>query len=251
MEADKELRESGLAPGSWNDALAKVKAKLSPDDWDKFSRLHRNFAGYRTEDTLSRFYSFAFSRGLQLEINGHRFARLAGIIESLTKVIDPGHALLDLGAGAGIIAGILQRGLKPAAYVVQDPCAGIRDFLVRSGFSVLPHPPPLLPPERTFDRILCVDSLGEVNADEDGMLSETAEIEAGEYADLFEQRYGIVQKLHPWRAYLAKEGRVFIWEPLKHKRAWETLSALLKEAGWITEFHAHRPNPPFLELKLA
>ncbi len=251
MQADKELRESGLSPGAWKDSLAKIQARLSPGDWDRFSRLHRNFVGYRNEDTLARFYGFAFSRDLQFDINAHRFARLSGILESLAESIEPGQTILDIGAGSGLIAGVVKRCLAPSAYVVQDPCPDIRDSLACQGFSVLPHPAPSLPPDRPFDRILCIDSLGEVNADEDGMLSETAEISAGDYAVMLEERYGIAQKLRPWRPYLAQQGRVLIWEPLKHRRAWEALSTLLLEEGWIPEFHAHRPQTPYLELKLA
>ena len=249
VDADKELKSCGLMPGSWKDSLVAIKLGLSPADWDRFSRLHRSFISYNSPDTLSRFYRFVFTHGLHLEINRPRFARLAGILTVLAEEIPAGISILDLGAGSGLIASIVKQQQAPANYTVQDTCADVRAFLVKKDFAVLPHPAPAVP-DIPFDLILCVDSLGEVNADEDGQLSENSEAESTEFAILMEQRYGILEKLDPWKVYLKPQGRVLFWEPFKHNRVWEALVSLLEGADWKVVRRSDASGRPFLELRL-
>ncbi len=248
VDADKELIACGLMPGSWKDSLAAIKSGLSPADWDRFSRLHRSFVSYNSPDTLSRFYTFVFSHGLQLDINRPRFGRLAGILTVLAEEIPTGISILDLGAGSGLIATIVKQHQSPLNYTVQDTCAEVRIFLEKKGFSVLAHPAPIAP-DKLFDLILCIDSLGEINADEDGRLSENSEADASEFALLMEERYGILEKLDPWKAYLNPQGRVLIWEPFKHNRVWEALISLLERASWKVALRFDASGRPFLELR--
>jgi SAM-dependent methyltransferase len=262
-ELEIDLRALGLHPASWPQTLETLKAKLPKQDWETFSRLHRNFTGYRSESTLSRFYGFVFSRGLQWDINAYRFGRLKAVLTDLLPELSPGLAILDIGAGSGIIATLIQRRFAPRAYVAQDPCAEVRDELAAQGFTVLPHPAPALPPAlggaapspadakgaAGFDLLLCVDSLGEVNGDDDGQMTKPDTLDPAELADMLEQRYGFAQKLEPWKPYLAAGGRVLLWEPIPYQNAMEALAQRLRTEGWEAALHAPAPGRNYLELR--
>jgi SAM-dependent methyltransferase len=262
-ELENDLRGLGLVPKSWPQTLESLKAKLPKQDWETFSRLHRNFTGYRSESTLSRFYGFVFSRGLHLDINAYRFGRLKAVLADLLPELSPGLAILDIGAGSGIIATLIQRRSAPRTYVVQDPCAEVRDELAAQGFTVLPHPVPAIPPAlgaaapspdpekgaAGFDLLLCVDSLGEVNGDDDGQLAKPDAIDPAELSGMLEQRYGFAQKLETWKPYLAPGGRVLLWEPIPYQNAMEALAQLLRNEGWETVLHASAPGRNYLELR--
>jgi SAM-dependent methyltransferase len=243
-----ELRRQGLEPMAWNDALAALKARLSPADMERFSRAHRNFVAYRTDSTLARFYGTVFALGVQHEVNGSRFGRLAGILQDLGAEILPGQAILDVGAGAGYVAAALLRHRAPKTYVVYDPVAAVRDELLAQGLSVLPHPPPPTQ-ENTFDAILCVDSLGEVNADDDGSLSRAEGIAPEELPEQMEQRYGFAEKLAAWKPFLARDGRILLWEPFAFPEAFTALANLLGARGWVAEVRSRSPQRNYLEIR--
>lgn len=250
VEPDRELILCGLNPGTWKDAETVIKGVLSPVDWSTFSRLYRSFTGYRSTQTSDKFYGFVFSNDLHMEINRPRFSRLSQIIQALSQEISPGHSILEVGAGAGIISTLAKAQLSPSTYVVQDPCCEVRTFLERKGFPVLAHPAPVQPVDASFDLILCIDCLGEVNADDDDLLSEKSPVKDEEYPLLLEERYGIIQKLRPWKAYLAPKGRVLFWEPFKHERAWRALTKLLRSDGWNTSPRKVLSAPPYLDLRI-
>lgn len=258
MDIEGELRSQGLSPKSWPKVLESIKATLSPADWERFSRLHRNFTGYRSESTLSRFYAFVFSHGLHKEINGFRFGRLAAILEDLVLELRPGLSILDVGAGAGIVAAAVKKHFAPLAYVVQDPCPEVRDELMAQGFPVLAHPSPSLTgsvsgdpsvPAGGFDLLLCIDSLGEINGDDDGLLAKPGGVDLSELPELMEQRYGFAEKLAPWKPYLAPEGRILLWEPFSFPQAMEAVGAILRKSGWQARSLSHIPSRNYLELR--
>jgi hypothetical protein len=249
-EIQQELIEYGLSPGTWQDSLAVIKSVLAPKDWEQFNRLHRNFVGYRTEETLKRFYGFVFTHDLHLEINRQRFRRIAGIISVLDQEVQSGLNILDIGAGSGIIAHWLIKHKTPVAYTVQDSSPGVRTFLADQGFSVLADATPENPVAGPFDLLLCIDSLGEVNADEDGMLSETSSLNETDYSLVLEERYGLVMKLKFWKPYLAKKGRLLFWEPFKHARPWKSLNFLVNQDGWKSTFKEDESGRPYLILEL-
>lgn len=246
MDVKDEMQALGLAPMSWDEAATAAKEKLPPADRATFHRLHNNFTGYNSPETLNRFYGFVFSRGIQFEINNFRFPRLEGILQSLLPLLKPEHSILDLGAGSGIISTLILKNVHPRALVLQDPCREVRDYLLSMGFSVLPHPAPASPPDR-FDRILAVDCLGELNSDEDDSLLNGD----GSLLDrirLVEQAYGFGQKLEAWKSYLAPEGQILLWEPIRHRSAWEAIQGHLLDYGWKVELFGDNPKNTHLRL---
>lgn len=250
MGMKDELSALGLKPMAWTEVLRAVQERLEPPDRDRFVRLHKNFVGYISQDTLNRFYGFVFSRGLQLEINGFRFNRLESILDVLVPMIKPGLSILDVGAGAGLVATILLKLARPKSYVTQDPCREVRDHLMSMGFAVLPHPAPNPPPNGRFDLILCIDSLGELNADEDGALANPDKVAPEDLPRLIEERYGFAQKLEGWKPYLAAGGKLMIWEPIAHRLAWSAIEKLAEGEGWSTRFWGEAPRHSYLELTL-
>ncbi|HKP97408.1 MAG TPA: methyltransferase domain-containing protein [Fibrobacteria bacterium] len=251
IDLERELQSQGLSPKTWPMVLESLKAGLPAADWEKFSRLHGNFTGYRSENTSSRFYGFVFSRGLHLDVNNFRYARLMSILKDLLPEIPPGISILDVGAGAGIIASIVRRHCAPRSLVLQDPCREVRDALSARGFAVLPHPAPAAPEgkEGGFDLLLCIDSLGEINSDDDGALAKPGDTAPGELAEMLEERYGFTQKLRPWKPYLAPGGRVLLWEPFAYQTAMESLALSLREGGWNVNLHSRAPGRNYLELR--
>lgn len=256
IDIEKELQSLGLTSKPWSGVLAAVKAKLPPQDWERFSRLHKNFTGYRSESTLSRFYGFVYSQGLQLEINAYRYGRLKAILEDLLLETPPGLSILDIGAGAGILAAVLKKSRPPKKLVLQDPCKEVRDELTAQGFSVLPHPTPAspldlpVPDAAGFDLLICADSLGEINSDDDGALAKPNGVSAADLPPILEERYGFAQKLRLWKPYLAPGGRVLLWEPFAYQNAMESLAVLLRSDGWEARLQARSPVRNYLELRL-
>jgi len=244
---------------TWDETLAAVQARLSAEDRKHFARLHRNFVAYPTPETSVRFHGFVFAHQLHLEVNGYRFARLATILDRLLARVPAGQRILDVGAGAGLIASVLMKRTGPKAYFAQDPCPEARDHLASMGFTLLPYPLPPLPPlppppERLpaarFDFVLCIDSLGEIHSDEDGALAEPEGVAPEDRARLIEERYGFAQKLEPWKPCLAEGGRLLLWEPIRHRAIWEGIALLLAGAGWKADLHANSPRDSYLELTL-
>jgi SAM-dependent methyltransferase len=248
-DIENELGALGLASKTWAETLEIIKAKLAKPDWETFSRLHKNFVGYRSETTLERFYGFVFTHGLHLDINAYRFRRLTSVLTDLLPLLNPGLSILDVGAGSGIIATLIQKRIAPKRLMVQDHCRAVRDELTAQGFPLLPHPPSPIG-SADFDLLLCVDSLGEINADDDGMLAKPDAVAAADLPGLLEERYGFVQKLDAWKGYLAPGGRVLLWEPFAYPNAMEALSIVLGNEGWDAAFHAPAPGRNYLELRL-
>lgn len=244
-----ELRELGLAPATWTEALAAIKGRLSPADGERFSRAHKNFVGYRSEATLASFYGTVFELGLQNEINGFRFGRLAQVLEDLLANLPPGKSVLDVGAGAGYVSTLIAKHCAPRVLSLQDTCSAVRDELLAQGYSVLPHPLPPEPDEASrFEVILCVDSLGEVNADDDGLLSKPGGVPAEELPELMEQRYGFAQKLAAWKPWLAPGGCILLWEPFAYPEAFQAVATFLGRCGWDAKVIARAPGRNYLEI---
>lgn len=248
MEVREELLALGLKPMTWDEAVGAAKEKLPQADRADFLRHHRNFVEYVSEATLNRFYGFVFSRGISSEINGFRFKRLENILTALLPALPPNQTILDIGAGAGIVGAVLLKHGHPKRYVTQDPCREARDHLQSLGFTVLPHPPSATSEEK-FELILCLDSLGELNSDDQGALLEEG-LSLEERIRLVEQLYGFGQKLEPWKPYLADFGKVMIWEPIKHRGVWIAIQEHLRAYGWNPQFQGTSPSNSYLELTL-
>jgi hypothetical protein len=250
MRAKEELIAQGLRPAAWPEVMEAARMRLAPPLHERFVRLHRNFVSYVSQDTLDRFYAFVFTHGLHLEVNGYRFNRLESILDAALSRIRTGDAVLDVGAGAGIVATALVKHVRPRTYVAQDPCREARDHLMSLGFTVLPHPAPERPPADRFDVILAADSLGELNADDDGALERPEQVPDQDLGPMLEERYGYAHKLEAWKPYLADGGRVLLWEPIAHRKVWTTLADLLGGNGWAVRLHGGTPRDSYLELTL-
>ncbi|MBW8887710.1 MAG: hypothetical protein JF616_08130 [Fibrobacteres bacterium] len=248
FDARAELLRQGLAPLAWKDSLAAIKAKLSPADMERFTRAHKNFVAYRSESTLTRFYGTVFALGVYREVNGYRFARLAAVLSDALAEIPAGASILDVGAGGGFVAAALLRHRAPRNYVVYDPVPAVRDELAAQGLSLLPHPPPSSPDSR-FDVILCVDSLGEINSDDDGTLLRPEGATPEELPGLLEQRYGFAYKLAAWKPYLAPEGRILLWEPFAYPEALVAVARQLELSGWKAQVRSRAPGRNHLEIR--
>jgi hypothetical protein len=260
FDLDNALQSQGLTPKPWTQVLETVKAKLPAADWETFSRLHKNFVGYRSEGTLSRFYGFVFSQNLQMDVNAYRYGRLKSVLTDLIAEIPAGITILDIGAGAGIVSTVVQKSLSPRFLALQDLCREVRDELTAQGFRVLPHPAPARPSEwnaaaaqgaapNGFDLLLCVDSLGEVNADDDGTLAKPDEVPSADLPDMVEERYGFTQKLAPWIPWMAPGGRILLWEPIASTKVFEALAISLRNKGWAVELRSRAPGRNYLELR--
>ncbi|HLP43179.1 MAG TPA: class I SAM-dependent methyltransferase [Fibrobacteria bacterium] len=251
MRANDELISMGLKPMTWAEVLQEVEDSLDPEGRAAFARLHRNFVGYLSPDTLDRFYGFVFTQGLHLALGGYRFHRLSSVLGRLLTLLPPGLSILDVGAGAGFLARAVARCCSPRALIAQDPCREARAYLASEGLQVLPHPAPAVPPMGPFDRILCVDSLGEVNADDDGLLAHPGRLPPEERLDLpqrIEERYGFAHKLEAWKPYLAPEGKVLLWEPIADPVAWEAIASGLAAHGWKATVQGYSAKNMYLEL---
>ncbi len=236
IDLPQQLHSLGLVKRTWPETLAAIKAALPPADLEKFTRAHKNFVAYRSETTLSRFYGTVFSLGIQALVNGYRYGRLLQVLEDLLPALTPGMKVLDVGAGGGYIATLAMRHRSPAAYYVQDNCAAVRDELTAQGFTVLPHPAPATAPiQGGFDRILCVDSVGELNGDDDGQLARPGGVPEAELPEQMEERYGFAQKLEAWKPFLARGGRILLWEPFNFPDAYRAVGSYLGRKGWNAE----------------
>ncbi len=225
------LKSYGLVPMTWEQVLSETREKLAPSAWREFQKRQDIFVRYGSEENLARYYGFVYKHGLQGLLACYRFHRIRSILCDLAANLKPELRILDVGAGAGYLASIITDRFHPRSYVVQDIVPEIRDYLARKKFAVLPHPPPKNPPGQ-FDLILCVDSLGELNSDDNDDLEVALDSQSRRVPELLEDHYGFAHKLETWKAYLAPDGKILIWEPFSRQAVWNALAPLLQTKGW-------------------
>lgn len=232
------LGELGVNHNSWSAILLEVEARLGTEKADRFARLHRNFIAYPAESTLKAFYGFAFREGLAPLLNGVRAERLTALFFTVLPFAQAGRLALDLGAGGGFIARLLRRFSPGLSLRVFDLVPEAMEDLAGAGFGLWSAGDP------PVDLIFCLDSLGEVNADQDSALAEALAAEeegprpesgGGAAAALLEERYGFAQKLEPWKRALKEGGLLLLVEPVSLPGFWKGLEALLSAAGWRAE----------------
>jgi hypothetical protein len=228
------FRRNGLKPLTWEEVLHTVEAKLTPSDLETFRRRHRNFVGYPVEHTCRAFYDFAGKHDLLDLLASFRFERLCRIAACLSPLPLRGCSILELGAGGGHLSGYLREELG-ADVSVTDWCTENLFALEEEGFETFTGPQDASSRRKRFDFILCADSLGEVNADEDSWLREPENATDPEYAERVEQRYGFVGKLAPWKPRLTPGGSILLFEPIGLPFFWEGVAASFAEFGWKAE----------------
>jgi SAM-dependent methyltransferase len=222
------LRSQGLAPLTWDEVLRAVEQKLTPTEAQTFQRLHRAFAAYPTAHTVRSFYDFAAQRDLSALLACYRFDRLVDLAAALATQPLRGARVLDVGAGGGYLTAYLRDALG-AEVAVQDASPATLRRLEARGHRV---PGEGAGDGGAFDCIVCADSLGEINADEDDWLATPENLADEAYPRELEARYGFAEKLASLRTRLAPGGSVLLFEPAPQAHFWQGAARALETAGW-------------------
>jgi SAM-dependent methyltransferase len=241
LSPESHLRQQGLTPLAWDEILTLVEQKLTPTESQTFQRLHRAFAAYPAAHTVRAFYDFAAQRDLLALLAGFRFERLVDLAGALSTQALAGRRALDYGAGGGYLAAYLRA--AGAEVTVADFSPATLRRLETLGYPVVAGE---VPPAPDFDLILCADSLGEVNADEDDWLAAPENLGDPNYPGELNARYGFAEKLAPLKSRLAANGFVLLFEPVRHAHFWQGAARALEGAGWKAEVL----TAPVLGLKL-
>ena len=227
VSPESHLRQQGLAPLDWREVLSRIEQKLTPPETQTFQRLHRAFAAYPAAHTVRAFYDFAAQRDLLPLLASFRFDRLVNLAGALSTYSFAGKRVLDFGAGGGYLAAYL-RALGAEVAVADHSTATLRR-LEALGHTVLEEN------AAAFDFILCADSLGEINADEDEWLATPENAEDPEYPRELEARYGFAEKLAPLLPLLAAGGSLLLFEPVSQPHFWRGAAQALEPSGWTAE----------------
>ncbi len=224
----EELDNLVLPRLSWEEAVREMESRLSQDTFLVFQRLHRSFVHYRSPRNVEKFYGFIYMHGLQDLLLRFRRPRLEQIGIGFFQTLGASRSVLEIGAGTGIWGELLRRVGPEVDYAAYDACQESREFMRARGFKICEPDP-----ERAqFEILLCADSLGEENADEDDWLTEPSHQARPDFPDIFEERYGIIAKLKPWKAHLKPGGRVLLWEPFPARGVFQAIRVLLQRDGW-------------------
>ncbi len=219
---------------TWDEVLQAIEGRLSATDLETFKRRHRNFVGYPVEQTCRAFYDFAATNSLLNLLASYRFERLCRIAACLSPLPLRNRKVLELGSGGGHLAGFLREELG-AEVTVMDWSLQTIHYLKAAGFKTLSSPNDADAREKSFDFIVCADSLGEVNSDEDSWLREPENAVEPTYVDELDQRYGFAAKLAAWKPLLAEGGNVLLFEPIGLPMFWQGAVASLRQSGWKAE----------------
>ncbi len=234
LSPESQLRQQGLTPLTWEEVLALIEQKLTPTETQTFQRLHRAFAAYPAAHTVRAFYDFAAQRDLLALLASFRFDRLVNLAGALSTYSFTGKTVLDYGAGGGFLAAYLRA--QGAAVSVADFSSITLGRLETLGYPIAA--PPFAP---SFDIILCADSLGEINADEDDWLAAPENLEDPDYPRELEARYGFAEKLAALRPALSARGEILLFDPIPQPHFWTGAARALETAGWSAKVIG--PNP--------
>lgn len=216
---------------TWDETLLAIERRLSPADLETFKRRHRNFVDYPMDHTCRAFYDFAAKHALLDLLASYRFERLRRIGSHLSTLALRDRHVLELGAGGGYLAAFL-RDECGARVSVMDLSPETVKILSAAGFEILSTSDNLEPKSDRLDFIVCADSLGEINSDEDSWLREPENGGDPDYAMELDQRYGLAAKLAPWKSLLKTEGQVLLFEPIGLESFWVGAAASLQLSGW-------------------
>jgi|GEM_PF-6489258 len=194
-----------------------------------FEELLKAYQEYPSQFTLQRFYGFLFERKLAPFLDQGRQGRWAQLKPVLneayktcfTQTHRVPKSLLDVGCGTGTYTDNLRKewGVEAHGVTVNDLCPQAQAHAVLFyNFKPLAFKMGAETPresQQTFDLILCIDSLCEINSDQDNYLADALKNNEADYIeDLLIGHYGIVHKIKNWIKFLGPEGRIFFSEPI-------------------------------------
>ncbi len=223
-----EFTPLGLAISTWKESLARIENKISAEDYAIFLRLHQNFSAYSSTGTLTKFYNFVYVHQLQFEINGPRLLRIQCLFEIIKPTLLQNQTYLDVGAGAGIFGELVRQQFNPTAYYITDIVPAVETYLAGRGFKIWRQQTANIP----CNKIFCIDSLGEINADEDKQLLTALEQNAPDAETLLMERYGLEEKLNLWKKSLHPDGILYLSEPVANVEFFKMLAKILTRSGW-------------------
>ena len=77
-----------------------------------------------------------------------------------------------------------------------------------------------------------IDTLGEINGDEDNAIMESLESSEMKTGELLEDRYGFAQKLKLWKDAMTPSSVILFFEPFTDPRIFAQLKFYLDAKGW-------------------
>ncbi len=242
-----QCQQEGWHPLTWDEVTQEVRTRLEARTFTDFERLHRSFTAYPTFRTLEKFYGFCYSSKLGDLLVGYRFHRLTRLLFWLHRNMSKGERVLDIGSGTGTVARWLRNHKSPAEIAAVDrvpEAEGLWSQWAR---------PPL--PDETFSLLLCFDSLGEVNSDDDDALQAHSPSDLPGLFAQIENRYGFTAKLEPWLSRLQPGGCIWLSEPIADEKFWQAMHWGWSQKGWICTLfplakQAGDPDGYLLEIRL-
>ncbi len=207
----------------------RLKDISGTEVFQKIKTAQKRFSEYKSTALLKKMYSLILGSGGIYEVNIPRRNRLETIAQLLDEYIPPSQSVLDWGAGSGLLSLAIQRKLNPENYWVWDICPDFQYHLESLGFKWDEG-------GQGLDLVLCLDSLGECNSDEDQSLKNALMEKRPEGGELIESHYGFLEKITPLLERLLPNGQLFLIEPIYMDVFWESLRNFLSIRGLNAHF---------------
>jgi len=221
---------------SWSDIVIQLQSTLKPNEFNQFQKRVKQFNSYKSQELLIRMYQTIFDQNLQYVVNCHRVNRLKVIWKQIQPYLNSQYSLLEVGAGTGVLSEAVREFCQPKIYHVIDVVPSVMTHLQGLGFTPYSE-------VRSYDIILMIDVLGEVNMDEDNAILENLENPEAQVGELLEARYGFAHQLSYWKSSLAPLGKILFFEPFVDKNILGHLGQYLSRQGWQVKLLEDPLNP--------